>query len=307
VVLGAAEALHALSVRAGGRIDVFRDRRGADEADGADARIGEQRVDRFLVAVDDVEHAGREPGFDQQLGKPHRHARVALRRLEDEGIAAGERRRELPHRNHGREVERRDAGDDAERLTQRVEIDAGPGAVGEFALEQVRDATGELDHLEAALNVALGIGDGLAVLGGEELGERIVLLLHQFQELEQHARAALRIGRGPGRLRRLGIGDGLLHLRFGREGDLGLDLAGIRVEHVAAAAGRSRHGLAADEMADVAHGASSTGIVPRARMGRGRVFLREIAQLSACGKRVRKVTGHGGRGRHFVPIRSVAV
>ena len=28
----------------------------------------EQRIDRFLVAVDDVEHAGRQSGFDEQLG-----------------------------------------------------------------------------------------------------------------------------------------------------------------------------------------------------------------------------------------------
>ena len=38
VVLGAAEALHALAVRAAGRIDVFGDRRRADEADRLDAR-----------------------------------------------------------------------------------------------------------------------------------------------------------------------------------------------------------------------------------------------------------------------------
>ena len=116
------------------------------------------------------------------------------------------------------------------------------------------NAAGELDHLQPALDVALGVGDGLAVLGGEQLGEAVELLLRQLQELEQHARAPLRVGRGPGRLRRLGIGDGLLDLRLLGEGDLGLHLAGIGIEHVAAAAGRARHLLAADEMADLAHG-----------------------------------------------------
>jgi hypothetical protein len=119
VILGAAEALHAFSVRAAGGVDIFRDRGRADEADGAHARIGEQRVDRLLVAVDHIEHARREPRFDQQLGEPHRHRGIALRGLENEGVAAGERGRELPHGDHGREVERRDAGDDAERLTER--------------------------------------------------------------------------------------------------------------------------------------------------------------------------------------------
>ena len=214
----------------------------------------EQRVDRLLVAVDDVEHAGRQAGLDQQLGEPHRHRRIALRRLEDEGVAAGERRREFPHRDHGREIERRDAGDDAERLAHRVEVDAGAGAFGVLALHQVRDAAGELDHLEAALDVALGVGDGLAVLGREELGEVLDVLLDQLQELEHDPRAPLRVGRGPGRLRGLGIGDGLLDLGLGGEGDLGLDLAGIGVEHVAGAAGRALDLLAADEVADLTHG-----------------------------------------------------
>src|SRR5262245_31219033 len=66
-------------------------------------------------------------------------------------------------------------------------------------------------------------------------------------------RAPLRVGRGPGRLRRLRVGDGLLHCRFVGEADLGLRLAGIGVEHVAVAAGRARDFLAADEMADFAH------------------------------------------------------
>jgi hypothetical protein len=35
----------------------------------------------------------------------------------------------------------------------------------------MRDADGELDHLEAALDVALGVGMRLAVLAGDEVGE----------------------------------------------------------------------------------------------------------------------------------------
>ena len=39
--------------------------------------------------------------------------------------------------------------DDAERLADRVDVDLGRHALGEAALEQVRDAAGELDDLEA--------------------------------------------------------------------------------------------------------------------------------------------------------------
>ena len=68
VVLGAAQRLHALAVLRGGRVDVLGDRGRADEADRGDVGMLQQRVDRLLVAVDDVEHARRQPGLGQQLG-----------------------------------------------------------------------------------------------------------------------------------------------------------------------------------------------------------------------------------------------
>ena len=49
----------------------------------------------------------------------------------------------------------RDAGHDAQRLAHGIDVDAGAGALGVFALQRVRDAAGELDHLQAALDVAL--------------------------------------------------------------------------------------------------------------------------------------------------------
>ena len=64
VVFRAAEALHAFAGRAAARVDVLGDRGRADEADGLDVAIIEDGVDRFLVAVDDIEDAvaaGRLP------------------------------------------------------------------------------------------------------------------------------------------------------------------------------------------------------------------------------------------------------
>ena len=158
MVLGAAEALRALAVRRGGRVDVLRDVGAADEADGLDVGVVEQRVDGFLVALHHLEHAGREAGLEEQFGQPHRHRGVALGGLEDEGVAACQGGAGLPQRDHRREVERGDAGDHAERLADRVDVDAATGALGELALEQVRDADGELDDLDAALDVAVESG-----------------------------------------------------------------------------------------------------------------------------------------------------
>ena len=67
VVLRAAERLHALAVARAGLVDVLRDRRRADEAHRGDAGVLEDRVDRDLVAVHDVEDARRQARLGQQL------------------------------------------------------------------------------------------------------------------------------------------------------------------------------------------------------------------------------------------------
>lgn len=250
VVLGAAEALGALAVGGGGLVDVLGDRGGADEADGLDALVGEQHVDDGLVAVDDVEHAGGQPGLDEQLGQAQRHGRVALGRLEHERVSARDGRAGLPQRDHRGEVERGDAGDDAERLAHRVDVDAGAGGVGELALEQVRDAGGELDHLEAALDVALGVGDGLAVLGGQQPGQVLHVVLHELQELHQHPGALLRVERRPFLLRLDGVRDDGLGLGDVGEGNAGLHLTGVGVEDVGEPVGGAGDVLAPDEVGE---------------------------------------------------------
>ena len=116
----------------------------------------------------------------------------------------------------------------------------GAGALGIFALQRMRDAAGELDHLEPALDVAPGVGDHLAVLGGEEEREILHILLDQRLEVEHHPGAALRVGRGPGREGLAGGGDRALEVGGGAEADLRLHAAIVRVEHVAAAARRTR-------------------------------------------------------------------
>ena len=158
------------------------------------------------------------------------------RRLQHEGVAAGDGVGEHPHRHHGREVERRDAGDDAERLADRVDVDAARRLLAEPALQQVGDAAGELDVLEAAGHLAEGVGQHLAVLGGEEGGDLLAVGVDQLAEVEHHLRAA-RQRRGPPRRERGGGGgDGGVDLLDRGELDLGLLLAGGRVPDRAGAA-----------------------------------------------------------------------
>ena len=189
------------------RIDILRDRRRADEAHRRDIRIVENAVDRLLVAVDDIEDAGRQARFEEQFGKPHRAGRIALRGLHDEGVAAGDGRRRFPQRDHGREVERRDAGGHTQRLAHRIHVDAGAGAIAVFALQQMRDAAGEFDNLDTALQVAQRIGNGLAVLHGDQRGQFLGMGAGEFEEAHHHAGPHLRVLRRPFGLRRLGVFD----------------------------------------------------------------------------------------------------
>ena len=129
-------------------------------------------------------------------------------------------------------VERRDAGDHAERLAHRIDVDAGAGAFGIFALHQMRNAAGEFDHLQSALDVALGVGNGLAVLARQEVGELVVVALRQFEELHHDAGAALRVGGAPLQLRGPGVLDRGAQLGLGGQRHLGLDVAGHRLEDV---------------------------------------------------------------------------
>jgi len=102
-----------------------------------------------------------------EFRKAHRRRWVAFRRLQYKRVAAGERHRKHPHRNHDGEIERRDAGSDTQRLAQAEGIDARTDALAEFALEQVRRAAGELHDLEAARDFATRIADRLAVFTRE--------------------------------------------------------------------------------------------------------------------------------------------
>ncbi|MNX85344.1 hypothetical protein D3C86_1171790 [compost metagenome] len=257
MVLRAAEALCALAVHGGGAVDVTGDRRRANEGDRADVRIGQDGVDGTLVTVDDVEDTGRKTGFDHQFGKADRQRRIAFRWLQDEGVAAGNRRGEHPHRDHAGEVEGRDARADADRLADRIHVDGRACALGELTLLQMRNAADKFADFEAADDIALGILDGLAVLTGEQHRQLVHVAVQKFDELEENAGAALRVGGGPLGLRSLGAFHGGAQLGFARKCDSRLHFPRGRVVDIGCAAAGAGHMLAVNEMTDFLHGFSS--------------------------------------------------
>jgi len=59
--------------------------------------------------------------------------------------------------------------------------------VGVLALEQLGDAAGELNDIDAALNFALSVAQHFAVLGGDGARQVCLVEVQQFQEAEHDA------------------------------------------------------------------------------------------------------------------------
>src|SRR5690606_2869167 len=167
-------------------------------------------------------------------------------------------------------------------LADRIDVDARSCALGEFALHQVRDAERELNHFDATLDIALGIGQCLAVLARKQFGQRIIVTRDQFQELHQHAYAPLRVCRGPGRLRRLGIGDRCIKLRLGAERHPGTHRAVQRLENVCLPPRSALDVLAANEMSVLFHQSLPEFDGSLSAFGRGMATRAETQRL--CGK-----------------------
>ena len=114
--------------------------------------------------------------------------------------------REHPHRHHRREVERRDAGHDAERLADLVDVDTGRGLLAVAALQQVADTGRELEVLDASRDLAERVGRHLAVLGGQMRSELMAVGLDEVPDAEQDLGPTGERRGAPGREGRLRAG-----------------------------------------------------------------------------------------------------
>ena len=199
MVFGAALALHALSARGAARVDVFCNRRRADEADGAHERMVEQCVDCGLAAVDEIDDAGGQAGFVDQFDKTRRGERNAIARLEHHGIAGSDGVGKEPERDHERKIEGRDDGADAERLAHHDFVDAGRNIFERVALHEHGDAAGDFDVFNAAAEFAFRFGEGLSVFGGDDCRQLIEVRFKKILELEEELDAIAGRRGAPGR------------------------------------------------------------------------------------------------------------
>ena len=226
VVVGPAQGLDPLAVGHAGVLHDVGHRRGADEGDGVDAGVLEDPGDHLAVAGHDVEDAVGQARLLVELGGQQRGRGRGRGRLEDEGVAGGDGDGVHPHGHHGREVEGADAGDDADRLAQGVDVHAGGDVEGVLALEGQVDGGGEVEGLAAALDLAHGVGVVLAVLGHDHPGHLVGVVQDQLAHAEHDRRAPGQRDLRPLPLGAAGHLDGVVEVGVGGLQQLGLDLAG---------------------------------------------------------------------------------
>ena len=117
----------------------------AGERDLVDVLALDERGAGATVAGDDVDDAGRELRLAEDVGEEECRERGRLGGLEDHGVAAGQRRRDLPREHEQREVPRDDLARHADRpwapVREGVLELVGPAGV----VEEVRRGEREVD------------------------------------------------------------------------------------------------------------------------------------------------------------------
>ena len=250
MVLGAAERLYALAVGRSGRVDVLGDRGRADEGHCGDVWVLEDAIDGNLVSLHDVEHALGQARLPEQISDEQRDRGILLARLQYEGVSGGDRIGEHPHRHHGREVERGDAGHHAERLADREDIDPGRGLLGKVPLHQLRDAAGKLDVLDSSGQLATGVARDLAVLDRHQFGDLVAIGKDELMEGEHDFRPSRQGRRTPGGEGLFGGSDGSVDFRHARQADLCLLFTGRGVVDRSEVAGGGSHLGVVDPVVD---------------------------------------------------------
>ena len=251
VVLGLGERLHALTCTRRGLVDVLAHGGGADEGDAPDGRVHQQAVGLDAGAGDEVGDTLGQAGLDQELHHAHRGLRDHRSCLQHEGVAGGDAERQHPtHRDHRREVVRRDACEH----TQRLAVGRGVVATGDVhrgvALHQVVRRARALDDLDGLQHITAGLGEDLAHLGGQQDAQLVQVLVEELLEAEHQLDALRQRGGGPGGEGTGGGIHGRVDLVLGATRRLGDLLTRGRVHHGHIGAGLRLAPLVVHEVAE---------------------------------------------------------
>ena len=134
----------------------------------------------------------RNPRLFENLDEVQRGERRQRRRLEDHGVAADQRRNDLPRRDRHREIPRRDDRADAERLADRHRELVAELRRHRLAVLAAPLARHEVGHVDRFLDVAPGLIQDLPHLAGHVARQRLLALGEELRGAEQQLRALRR-------------------------------------------------------------------------------------------------------------------
>ncbi len=262
----AAELQRNLLERAGALLhQLLADLGRAREGELAHPRVrGHLAADRGGGTGDYAEHAFRDAGAVGELGHGERGVGRLHRGLADEGATGGECGTRLARDHRRREVPGRDGRDDADWLAQHDQALVALVAGDDVAVHALAFLGEPFDERGGIGDLALRLGEWLALLGGHQHGEVVDVREHQVVPAPQDRRALLCRAGGP---LRKGRGRGL---------DGATRFRGAHVRH------RADDG-AGGGVGDV-HGAAGVGGDP------GTVHIALLAEQGRVGQRDR----HGG-------------
>ena len=181
---------HPLHVRAGDRRKLLADGGGAGERHLADDRVRDEVLGNLRRhAIDQVHHARRHAGIGEAADQFGRRGRRLLRRLDDDRAAGGQRAGQLAHHLVDREVPRREGRDRPHRLLHHELIDALCPRGNDAAIGAARLLGEPVDHVRAGQHLALGLGQRLALLHGQQRCDGVRTIAQQVGRLAHHLRA----------------------------------------------------------------------------------------------------------------------
>ena len=193
---------------------------------------GQLGADFAGAAGDDAEHASRDAGTGSQLDQGQGGVRGLRGRLEHHGATGGQGRAGFTGDHRGREVPRGDGGGDADRLLDDDQALVGLVARDDIAVDALGFFGEPLDERGGVGDFALGFGQRLALFGGHQASQVVLVLDHQLEPAAQLASALLGGQCTPGRQGLVGrfdgtAGFGSAHFRHGTD-----DFTSGRVGHL---------------------------------------------------------------------------
>ncbi len=244
-----AAELHRILLEARAFHDPLAGDRAAGKRHRAHVRMPHERIaGRRAVTLHDVQHAGRDAGFECEPAELVGRQRRQLRHLQHGRVAEREARRRLPRGRHERHVPRRHQRTYADRLVQRVVEHLVVDRIG-AAVHLHAHFREEVEVLGRARNQLLArLRDRQAGILRLQRGEHRHVLLDQFAELAHQLCALLGRRVRPFRERFLRGAHGRVDLGLAARRDVGDDFTRRRVQRREAFA--ALHFAAADPVLD---------------------------------------------------------